>query len=359
MLVDWLTLRAIIDTKTSADLAALIPYLHKQTKVNMETGEIVQQKYVVDVDAVKSSFPGMVWSLSNNESVTYLNIGASPATLKNGYNLFGHIDYQTCKQILLDHVQQVLPINVNNFVWQPRRIDITQNYYMQSNAQVNDALLTLRSMDGMRQKATVQAGNTVYWGAKSRFRKGKAYDKFLQALEICRKFYKKGEKPPYTETQLHLMQSILRLEMTLGSQFFDDFINKKNPTKCNRQIEDLLTIDFFEQQHNDFFGKFIGNAEVTDMDKLLEKLIETAPSIGYARAAHYTYMLINKNGYEHTKLSMPERTFRKHRQYLKAAGLSEADITSAKIIELRKRKIIELQPVNDWQHLQQLNQEAA
>lgn len=95
------------------------------------------------------------------------------------------------------------------------------------------------------------------------------------------------------------------------------------------------------------------------MDKLLEKLIETAPSIGYARAAHYTYMLINKNGYEHTKLSMPERTFRKHRQYLKAAGLSEADITSAKIIELRKRKIIELQPVNDWQHLQQLNQEAA
>ena len=143
------------------------------------------------------------------------------------------------------------------------------------------------------------------------------------------------------------MDSVLRLELKLARQYFDEHSD-----------ESILTTDYLTQQHNDFFDKFIGNAEVYDMDTLYKNLMQTAPSKGRAQAAYDTYLRIKQLGYETTSQTMPARTFRLHRQYLKNAGLSHSDLTTAKIIPLRKRKLT-MEPVNTWEQLADLKRKAA
>jgi II/X family phage/plasmid replication protein len=348
MLIDWLTLRTPISDIQEADLLALMPYLATLEVKNALTGEILKSKLVIDIDSVRSDFSGMVWSISSNGSTKYLNIGASPASLEHGSNLFGSFDYQYCKQILLNHARKVLKgVMLFNDGWHCRRLDATQNYFLQTNYQVKDALHILRSSDGVRQKATVQAGDSVYWGYTSKYRSGKAYDKWAQAIELNRKAEKAGKPAIYTLEQLEIMRSILRLELKLGRQFFDEHAD-----------ESILTHEFLQREHEEFFNKFIGNAEVTDMDSLYKSLQQTAPSSGRARAAYDTYLRVKQLGYEFTRESMSRSTFMLHKKYLLAAGLSESDLKSSNIIELRKRKI-NLEPVYSWSHLSELHKKAA
>lgn len=346
MLYDWLTLRTNISDIQERELLELMPYLATMEIRNM-ADELIKHRLVIDIDSVRSDFQGMVWSITSNGKDKYLNIGASPASIEYGSNLFGSSDYFHCKKVLINHAKRVLRgclLPIDN--WHPRRIDVTQNYFLESHTQVKDALHMLRASDGMRQKSTVK-GDSVYWGEQSKLRKGKAYDKYTQAVELCKRALKQGKPSPYTESQLHLMDSILRLELTLGRTWFD-----------RHQDESILKPDFLASQHEEFFGKFIGDSEVTDMDKLFKNLLLTAPSQGYAQAAYATYLMIIQNGYENTKSTMKARTFRQHKQYLLNAGLCEADLTSGKIMQLRKRKIT-MQPVYNWEHLTELHRLAA
>lgn len=348
MLIDWLTLRTPISDIQEADLLALLPYFAKLQVTNALTDEVIKTKLVIDIDSVRSDFSGMVWSISSNGPTKYLNIGASPASLEHGSNLFGSLDYHYCKQLLLNHARKVLKgVMLFNDGWQPRRLDITQNYFLQSRYQVKDALHILRSSDGMRQKATVQAGDSVYWGYSSHYRSGKAYDKHAQALELNKKAIKAKKPAIYTPEQLEIMNTILRLEMKLGRQYFDEHSD-----------ELLLTPDYLQKEHEEFFNKFIGSAEVTDMSSLQKSLALVSPSQGFAKAAYTTYLMIKENGFEFTKESMARATFMRHKKLLLAAGLSESDLKSSNIVELRKRKI-NLEPVYNWDHLRELHRKAA
>lgn len=352
MLIDWLTLRTRIDNIQESDLLEMMPYFAKLQVTNALTDEVLKVKLVIDIDAVRSDFHGMVWSITSNGKDKYLNIGASPASLMHGSNLFGTDTYIEAKQILLKHARKVLPsVLLFNSGWLPRRLDITQNFFLQNKYQVKDALLQLRTMDSIRQKATVR-GDSVYFGETSAYRSGKAYDKGTQAIYLNEKAKKLNKEEIYTPEQLEQIQNILRLELKLGRQFFDD-----------HQDESILTTEFLINEHNNFFGKFIGSTEVTDMDTLLKTLLEIAPSRGRALAAYSTFLRIKESGYHFTSETMPRSTFALHRKYLKQAGLSEADLLSAKfqsekVVQLRKRRI-DMQPVHDWAHLQELFLKAA
>lgn len=352
MLIDWLTLRTKINDIQDNDLMSLMPYLAKLQVTNALTDEVIKMKLVVDIDAVRSDFQGMVWSVTSNGVDKYLNIGASPASLQFGSNLFGSFDYFYCKQILINHAKKVLSnVCLFNDDWLPRRIDVTQNYFMNSKYQVKDALLQLRTMDSIRQKATTKM-DSVYWAISSHYRSGKAYDKGTQAIHLNKKAEKNNKPLIYTPEQLEQIQSILRLELKLGRQFFDE-----------HQDESLLTPEFLTNEHNEFFSKFIGSAEVTDMDTLLKSLIEIAPTKGRALAAYSTFLRMKESGYYFTSETMPRSTFALHRKYLKAAGLSESDLLNAKfesekVVHLRKRRI-DLEPVMSWEHLNQLLRKAA
>lgn len=347
MLIDWLTLRTKISDLQESELLELIPYLAKMEITNLANDQVIQTKLVIDIDAVRSDFQGLVWSISSNGRDKYLNIGGSPASIENGSNLFGSGDYQHCKKIIIKHAQKALRgCLVPSSNWHPRRIDITQNYFLQSRTQVKDALHMLRASDGMRQKSTVK-GDSIYWGESSKYRKGKAYDKHTQAKELIKRAEKLKNTPPYTPEQLKQMENILRLELTLGRQWFDEHPN-----------EDNLKQDYLIEEHEAFFTKFIGDSEVSDMDTLFKNLQLTAPSIGIARSAYSTYLMIKQNGYHHTFEHMKPRTFYMHKKALLSAGLCEADLTNGNIIELRKRKIT-MTPVYNWEHLQELHKEAA
>lgn len=367
MLIDWLTLRTPLDNLTEQDLQGLIPYLAIETK-RASDDTLLATRMVTDLDAVRSDFSGMVWNITTNGKIKFLSIGASPASLKYGNNLFGSSDYQECKKILLDYAFARLPIPLlSSANWLPRRIDVTQNYFLQSRHQVKDALHILRSSDGMRQKAYMMGGDTVGWGKGSKMRSGKAYDKYTQSLYLNSKAEKQGKAPIYSNEQIEIMQNILRLEMKLGYEFLDRALNAEWVSKdekgniildlSKQENEGVLTSDFLVEQHDDFFNKFIGNSEVTDMSTLLNNL-KLVTTEGRARAAYLTYLQIKENGFAHTAESMPRSTFSLHRKYLKSAGLSESDLKSGNIIELRKRKIM-MQPVYNWEHLEQLHRLAA
>lgn len=348
MLIDWLTLRTPISDIQEQDLLALMPYLAKLEITNTGTDEVIRTKLVIDIDAVRSDFQGMVWSITSNGTIKYLNIGASPASLQHGSNLFGSFDYQYCKKLVLDHARKVLTgVCLFQKGWECRRLDVTQNYFLQSRYQVKDALLQLRAMDSFRQKATIRSGDTVYWGFESHYRTGKAYDKGTQAIELNKKALKHKKPLVYTDEQIKAIESTLRLELKLGRQFFDE-----------HHDESLFTPEFLANEHETFFKKFIGSAEVTDMHTLLEQLKQVTPSNGQALASYDTYLRIQQNGFEFTKNSMSERTFYRHRKYLKDAGLSESDLISSNIIPLRKRRI-DLDPVYSWEHLNELIRKAA
>lgn len=339
MLIDWLTLRTEISDLQDNDLMALMPYLAIKETKNVITEEIISSKVVVDIDALRSDFQGMAWSISTNGKSKFLNIGASPAFLEHGRNIFGSIDYEHCKSLLINHARRVLPtVCLFRENWQPRRIDVTQNFSMQSNHQVKEALHVLRTCDGTRQKATTRA-DSVYWGSGSAYRQGKAYDKYTQSIELNKRNAKLGKPSLYDSNELSLLEPIIRLELSLGRQFFDEHTDEK-----------LFTSEFLINQHNQFFGQFIGNSQVTDMDTLLYELKNISPSDGLARASYDTYLRIKQNGYEFTKQSMSKASFFRHTKLLKQAGLTQSDLTSAQIIPLRKRRI-DLQPVNSWTDL--------
>lgn len=347
MLIDWLTLRCNISDVQETDLLKIIPYLAEMRITNILTGELITNKMVIDIDAIRSDFGGMVWSITSNGKDKYLNIGASPASLEHGSNLFGSSDYNHCKELLLKHAKSVLKgVLLFNDGWQPRRIDFTQNYFLQSHTQVKDALHILRASDGIRQKSTVK-GDSVYWGESSHYRSGKAYDKYIQSIYLNKLSLKRNKPAIYTESQLSLMESILRLELKLGRQFFDEHLD-----------ESILTTEYLLKQHEEFFNKFIGNSEVTDMDTLFKRIQQTAPTKGRGVAAYNTYLRIQQLGFETAKETMPKATFQLHKKYLLEAGLCVSDLTTAKIIPLKKRKIM-MEPVYDWVHLEALHRKAA
>lgn len=347
MLCDWMTLRTPINDIQDQDIHDLMPYLALET-IKSSTDEVIKQRMVIDIDQVRSDFQGFVWSITSNGKQKYLSIGASPAWLEHGRNIFGDLDIEKAKTLLIAKCRQVLP-NVLLFRqdFEIRRLDITQNYFMESKTQLKDALHILRACDGIRQKATVAKGDTVYWGSKSALISGKVYDKGSQAIHLCRNASKRNLPMPYTESELHLVENVLRAEMKLGRLFFERL-----------ESEDLLTPDFLAQQHDKYFSKFIGSNEVTDMDDLLNNLLALSKTQGQAKAAYGTYLTIKQIGLETTKNSMSRRTFQRHKKLLHEAGLSQSDLTTATIIPLRKRRI-DLVTVDTWEELRQLQSRIA
>lgn len=65
-------------------------------------------------------------------------------------------------------------------------------------------------------------------------------------------------------------------------------------------------------------------------------------------ATYRTWALIKQVGYDNAKASMPSATWYRHTRYLRAAGLSQADLCSAQVLPFRKRAML-LRPVQSWE----------
>ena len=336
-MIDWLTIRTPIQAFLSD---ALFEQFHRFVGVQTltdGTGEVVRSRPVFDVDAIRSDAQGLFWQISSDGKNRYLTIGASPASLEHTLNVFGSDDIRHCAEVLLSRAQHALGfILPPPSAWQCRRIDFTHNYLLDDNAQVKQVLRQLRQGDGVRQKASVPRGDSVYWGQGSDMIGAKAYDKGTQVEHM-----QKRKKLDFPQHELDLLKRILRLELSLKRRWMD------------RHGDNWLdfTPEYLNSIHGKYFEQFIGKIEVADMGTLLEQLKQVTPTEGRALAAHRTWALIKAIGYEQTKTSMPERTFYLHQKYLRAAGLSHADLVASNILPFRQKTVSLSEPVTSWDEL--------
>lgn len=338
-MIDWLTIRVPLNAEFSAEIhARLRQFIGHLTNV-ASSGEVMWTKPSLDIDALRSDTPGLCWSVVGDGEQYFLSIGASPASLEFGVNVFGSSDIRHCAMVLKHHAERALSCILPPLErWQCRRIDITHNYKLDGLGQVQQALRELRKGDGVRQKATVPKGDTVVWGQGSDLMSGKAYAKGPQLRYLQKK---RKDMLEVSDEYVELAESLLRFELSLRARWF------------RRHGNNWLNFseDYLNELHGDFFGRFVGGVEVCDMGTLLMELERVAPSKGQALAAHRTWAMVKSIGYEMAKVSMPKATWCRHVKFLRAAGVSQADLVGGVVIPFRRDVIVLSAPVTSWDEL--------
>lgn len=346
-LIDWLTLRIALGGALGEALTDRIRSCLNVVHCISHTGEMLWQKYALDVDALRSDTPGLVWMLQSDGKQDFLVIGASPASLQFGLNVFGSCDIKACATVLIRHAAKSLHAVLPGYTsWQCRRVDITGNFALPGVSEVKQCLRQLCLADGGRRKASnASGGDSVYWNAKSDLTKGKAYHKGPQLAHLVKKGVLEVEP-----ALLSLADRILRLEHTRGARWF------RRLAESGRAWFDLSVSDL-EALFVEFFGRVVDGVEVRDMDRHeLLRLIETANATtpGRALAAYHLYVSIRTYGFEVMKESTPPRSWYRHLKMLRQAGISDADLQQGNVLQFKPVRIVLAQPVQSWDDLRRV-----
>jgi II/X family phage/plasmid replication protein len=345
LLIDWMTLRIpLSDGLGSVLLSRIRECVNTITCVD-SNGELIWTKAALDIDALRSDTVGLCWMVQSDGVAQYLSIGASPASLEHGVNVFGSCDVQHCAGVIILHAQKALKAILPGIkFWQCRRIDITGNYVLPDAGSVKQALRQLSISDGGRRRATNKAkgGDSVYWNPTSDLVKGKAYHKGPHLVLLRRK-----GRIECSDEMIEMANRLLRLEHTLGARWF------RRLGDCGKKWFDL-TSSYLESLYMEFFEKVIGGVEVVDMDRdeLVER-IKSANGIseGRALAAFTTYRNIRQDGFEIVKSYMASRTWYLHLKYLRGAGISDSDLQMGNVVQFKPVRIILAKPVSSWDEI--------
>jgi len=357
-MIDWLTMRHPINSAIGpAVQEKLLQHLGRMVLIGPD-GVKQWEKPSLDVEALRSDTPGLFWTVQGNgEGQTMLVIGASPASIEHGVNVFGSDDIRHCGEVLVRFASEALgSILPAVSRWECRRIDVTHNYDMGTAPKVKQALRYLMATDSARRKASndSRGGDSVYWSKTSDLRSGKAYHKGPQLDFLVRK-----NKTEATQEQIDLSNRLLRLELKLGSRWFRRMEAGQISGMPTHWLD--LTPDLLNAQHEEFFTAFIGRIEVNDMTTLQLRCEEAATTIKRTKEAYCsprqgymayrTWTAIRQDGYDHIKGSMPKSTWSLHLRILRAAGISDADLCAGNVIPFR-RTVLELsRPVASWDEL--------
>jgi II/X family phage/plasmid replication protein len=342
-LIDWLTMRLPITAQSHPALYARVASFSGHLVATDSDGQISWEKRTLDIDALRSDSPGLYWQLTGDGKTDVLVIGASPASLEHGLNLWGSIDINHCAEVLINHaakaLQCVLPPARQ---WGVRRIDVTANYALPDAVSVKTALAQLLCTTGARRRPSShnRGGDSVYWNPTSSRSKGKAYHKGPQVLNLWKK-----NKLDHLPENFDLLNQVIRLEHTRGAQFFRDL-------EASGQHWQDLNPARLEALHTEFFTPLCGaGIEVKNMERIeIVKAIMTANSCSenQALAAFNTYRNIRQDGFLTIKESMSKRTFYLHQRLLRAAGISDAHLHTASIIPFPKVRFELARPVACW-----------
>jgi len=342
-LIDWLTMRLPISPDTHPALFARVSGYIGHLVCSNSSGEVVWTKASLDVDALRSDSPGLYWQVTGDGKDQLLVIGASPASLEHGLNVWGSLDIIHCAEVLISHASKCLQLVLPSADhWQCRRIDVTANYALPDAPSVKHALTQLLVTTGARRRPSSHpsGGDTVYWNAKSDLSKGKAYHKGPQVLSL----WKKNKLETLPEN-IELLNQVIRLEHTRGAKWF------RRLAEAKKRWQDL-TQDALIALHTDFFGPLVGEGievkqmEITHIVKAI--IIANQCTEQQARRAFSTYKNIRDDGYEVTRSLMAQRTWYLHQKMLCAAGFSKQHLRDAVVIPFPRVRFVLANPVSNW-----------
>lgn len=286
-----------------------------------------------------------------------LHVQGSPARVcGDGDAVFGSgasaaLDLSGSLQRMVAHLETYLGCSLPPAsCWGITRCDVTGNLKLASLAEVRVALSILRGVEGGRYKVNAQQGDTVYWNRGSKLRAGKAYAKGPHLRKMQRAPDYSGRM--YTDDELKSSECLLRLELTLAREWFS-----RHPWK-------LVTAEMLREQWNEYFLKMIGGAEIVNDSDVQEKIVEAAKCIAIAtdkktgeirfgtelmgRSAFGCWCIIRAEGWEKARdIFHNNKTWYRHLQIIRAAGLADADISAGRVVQLRRR-ILEVNQVNSW-----------
>ena len=352
LLIDWITLRLPVKQLPPSlqerlfekfDLVACFI-----TDRDGNAQEIRWETKKYNFDSMRSDSNGLFFSCYWVANVAYLYIGASPASIANETNVFGSLDLRAGAELLMKHAAKAFGCFLGRFEdWECQRLDITGNYALPDHAHVKSALRMLLQTDSARRKASSSknGGDTVQWSPTSDMVAAKAYHKGPHL-----RYLQSKEKISISPELLALADRLLRLEMKLGARWFRRQREERKHRFGKRPWYDLTAADL-ALLHSEFFGPLVDGVEVRDMGRvqMINRIAEINDiSQGRARGAYATYSSIKEAGLDEVRASMPDRTFYLHKKYLRAAGVSDADLCAGNVVQFRPIRIVLAQPVTCW-----------
>ncbi len=355
MLIDWMTLKCSTDLLDAATLQAYQSTQDRLLKIAGD-GTVVWESCAWE--SVRSDSHQVAFQVTNN----HIRIQGSPARLVgDGDNVFSSgapaaLDLVGCFQrfvmFVAEHVKLSLPLNPS--CWSVTRVDVTSNLFLDSLPAVRQALSILSGCEGGRYRVSNKSGSSVYWSSSSRLRKGKAYAKGPELEHKMRMVSKSRLEHPirfYSPDELLMAEGLLRLELTLGAQFWRERVGLPWHE---------VTPEFLKAEWESYFLRMIGGADMTQTENIYERLLKVVPlndngqpKEGQAKAAYSLWSLITSQGWEKTHSMTSKATWYRNLKLLRAAGLSDADLSAGKIVQFRQ-KILEAKPVHSWSELEQV-----
>lgn len=340
MLIDWLTARLDLAHLNEGTARFLMAQADRIARYCPKTGEV--QWETAAWDSIRSDSHQIAFRVTGQG----VQIMGSPArVIADGDAVFGsgaatRLDLVGCLRHMVRFVSQqmgvVLPMSPEK--WTVTRVDVTDNLRLGSLDEVRDALRVLRDCEGGRYRVSQQAGDTVYWSQQSTLRRGKAYAKGPHLSYLMKRRDYTGRV--YSPYEIEAANRVLRLELTLARHFF-----QRHEKPWYR-----LTADDLRREHESYFGRMIGGAEVKSDSDVRKRVMEAAPTPGHGRAAYGTWLLIQSEGWERAKECVARASWYRHLKILRAAGLGDADISAGTVVPLRRR-VIEARSVSSWAEL--------
>lgn len=337
MLVDWITARVPLQNLSAEAREVAFTLGDRITRYCPKSGEV--------------RFTSTAWDSirSDSHQVTVragsdLWIQGSPArVIGDGDSVFSsgpaaQMDLRACVQSMADFVSRCIGVPLPPWQgWTLTRVDVTANLALDSLADVRVALRVLRDCEGGRYRVSQKAGDSVYWSPQSRLRKAKAYAKGPHLEYLRRQRSYTGRQ--YTAEEVERAGRLLRLELTLGREFWA------------RNDWQGFTGHELAGQWDSYFGRMIGDAEMTKDADLRERIVAAAKTPGRGKAAYGCWLLIQSEGWERAREAYNKATWYRHLGVIRAAGLGDADIAAGRVVELR-RKVLDARMVTSWAELE-------
>lgn len=348
LLIDWITVRIPLDARLGLPVLERLRAAMNRLTVCDSDGVVIRERLALDVDKLRSDSLGLFWQLQRDGREEYLAIGASPASLEHGINVFGSMDILDAARVVIRKAEELFCESLPSACeWQCQRVDVTANYVLPDARSVKLALRQLATSDDARRKAgqKSKAGDSVYWTATSEVKRGKAYHKGPQLEHLVRK--KRGVELYCDAERIALAQHLLRFELTLASGYF-------RKLRYSEREWYTLTPDELSKEFSSYFQHLVATVEVTNMGRdELVRLISSSNdcSEGQAIAAFTTYLNIKAHGFDSTRDAMSRASWYRHLKMLKACGISEAELRNGKVKSFQPVRLLIAHPVASWEEL--------